>query len=292
MNKQPPTGAGRAALDAVTLISVTHQSRRWVDGMAATMNQFNHAIVIDNASTDGTVDLLEERVPQGVFLRNRKNVGFGAALNLGLARTTTEFALLINPDCEIMSPDVSTLVAAAGEFPSAALMSPQILNFQNQAEISFDWAHPLGLESCTYSVPDGPASTMLLSGCCLFVRVALFRSMNCFDEQFFMYFEEKDICRRAVAKGFDCLIIPQAVARHAGASSSAPSWRVEHIKLRHYFRSKRLFMAKHEGINTSETRQAVEFMISIVMICLFCVTFQGRRARKWFARAHSYFSTS
>lgn len=277
------------ALDAVTLISVTYQSRSVVAAMAKTLQQFNHVIVVDNNSNDGTVEALKTQAPHGVYIQRTRNIGFGAGLNAALNETKTEFALLINPDCAISSEDVQILIKTANDFPSAALMSPQILNSLNEVQISCDWAHPLNVPSCVYSVPDGPTSTKLLSGCCLFARVALFKAMNCFDERFFMYFEEKDICRRAVAQGFDCILVPAAVANHAGAASSTPSMRVEHIKLRHYFRSKRLFMAKHEGIYISSARQVLEFLASIVMILLLTLTLQGRRARKWIARAHSYF---
>lgn len=276
-------------LDRVTLISVTYNSRSRVDMMADTMRPFPNIVVMDNASRDGTVAALTSAVPHARIIAGARNVGFGAGINAALRQTQTEFALAINPDCGIDPRSTQILVETADRFPSMVLMSPQIVTPDGQPEISFDWAHPLGTPSCPYVPPDAPASTMLLSGCCLFLRVAHFRAMGCFDERFFMYFEEKDICRRAVARGFDVILEPAARATHVGGASSTPSWRVEHIKLRHYARSKRLFMAKHEGRPTSPARQVLEFLASLIMIVVFALTLQGRRARKWVAKAHSFF---
>jgi N-acetylglucosaminyl-diphospho-decaprenol L-rhamnosyltransferase len=280
---RPPT-----TLDRVTLISVTYNSRSRIDMMAGTMRAFRNVVVMDNASRDGTAAALRAAVPHAHCIEGAKNIGFGAGINAALTETRTEFALVINPDCAIDARSTEILVETADEFPSMVLMSPQIVTPAGQPEISFDWAHPLGTPSCPYLPPDGPASTMLLSGCCLFLRVPHFRAMGCFDERFFMYFEEKDICRRAVARGLDVILVPGAQATHVGGASSTPSWRVEHIKLRHYARSKRLFMAKHEGRPTSPARQVLEFLASLIMIAVFAVTLQGRRARKWVAKAHSF----
>lgn len=276
-------------LDRVTLISVTYNSRSRIDTMAGTMSAFRNAVVMDNASRDGTVAALNAAVPHAHTIASPRNLGFGAGINAALDQTDTEFALVINPDCAIDPRSTEILIETADRFPSMVLMSPQIVTPDGSPEISFDWAHPLGTPSCAYLPPDGPASTMLLSGCCLFLRVAHFKAMGRFDERFFMYFEEKDICRRAIARGYDVILEPSARASHMGGASSTPSWRVEHIKLRHYARSKRLFMAKHEGRPTSAPRQVLEFLASLVMIVVFAATLQGRRARKWVAKAHSYF---
>lgn len=276
-------------LDRVTLISVTYNSRSRVDMMADTLRAFRHVVVMDNASQDGTVAALAATVPHARTIASAKNLGFGAGINAALEQTQTEFALVINPDCAIDPRSTEILVETADRFPSMVLMSPQIVTPDGKPEISLDWAHPLGTPSCPYVPPDATTSTMLLSGCCLFLRVAHFRAMGCFDERFFMYFEEKDICRRAVARGLDVILEPAARATHVGGASSTPSWRVEHIKLRHYARSKRLFMAKHEGRPTSVPLQVVELLASLVMIVVFALTLQGRRARKWVAKAHSYF---
>jgi GT2 family glycosyltransferase len=280
----PPT-----TLDRVTLISVTYNSRSRVDMMAGTLRPFRNIVVMDNASRDDTVAALRAAVPNAHCIAGPKNIGFGAGINAALNQTRTEFALVINPDCAIDPRSAEILVETADRFASMVLMSPQIVTPEGQPEISFDWAHPLGTPSCPYLPPDGPASTMLLSGCCLFLRVPHFKVMGGFDERFFMYFEEKDICRRAIAHGFDVILVPAARASHVGGASSTPSWRVEHIKLRHYARSKRLFMAKHEGRPTSAVRQVLEFLASLIMIVVFAATLQVRRARKWVAKAHSYF---
>lgn len=281
---RPPT-----TLDRVTLISVTYNSRGRIDTMAGTMRAFRNAVVMDNASRDGTVAALNAAVPHARTIASARNLGFGAGINAALDQTDTEFALVINPDCSIDPRSAEILVETADQYPSMVLMSPQIVTPEGQPEISFDWAHPLGTPSCPYLPPDGPASTMLLSGCCLFLRVPHFKAMGGFDERFFMYFEEKDICRRAIARGYDVILEPAARASHVGGASSTPSWRVEHIKLRHYARSKRLFMAKHEGRPTSAPQQVLEFLASLVMLVFFAVTLQLRRARKWVAKAHSYF---
>ena len=278
-------------LDRVTVITVTYRSRHLVEAMARNFAQFKHLAVVDNASGDGTLEQLRVALPRGRYIQNESNVGFGAAMNIALRDTTTEFALLLNPDCDISAGSVSRLIEAAIMFSSAMLLGPRILNMRNESQISFDWNHPAKVRPRIDSIPEGDTSTWWLSACCLLVRVAPFQSIGGFDERFFMYYEEADLGRRTSASGHTCVYVPQAVAHHQGDASSAPSWRVEHIKLKHYFRSKRLFMAKHEGISSSLARRAAEVMVALLMVAVLAMTLQIRRARRWVAKAHSLLGT-
>lgn len=274
-------------LDRVCVVSVTYRSSHLVDAMARNLAQFNHIVVVDNDSGDATLDLLQARLSKGLYIQNKENVGFGAAMNIAMRKTTSEFALLLNPDCDISADNVRLLTQAADTFSSAMLLGPRILNLHGATQISFDWNHSSKVFPRIDCTPEGPTSTWWLSGCCLLVRVAPFQAMGGFDERFFMYYEEADIGRRAAACGWTCVYLPQALAHHQGDASSRPSWRVEHIKLRHYFRSKRLFLEKHEGLSSPWARQIFQVMIAILMVAVLSATLQVRRARRWIAKAHS-----
>ena len=115
------------ALDQVTVIVVTFNSAHCLPALQTSLEKFEHIIVVDNGSDDGGAQMTPQYLPQAQVLALPNNLGFGAANNHALARVTTPFALLLNPDCEITSDSVLGLLATANTYPEAALIAPQLL---------------------------------------------------------------------------------------------------------------------------------------------------------------------
>lgn len=236
-----------ADLDQVTVVSVTYQSEPVVEAMARTLKPFPHVVVVDNGSSDATVPRLRQLLPGATVIARTRNAGFGAANNQAMQEVTTPFVLLLNPDCEITPATVATLLAALERYPQAGVVSPQTWQSDRAPQMccrpAFFEPHPGG----PYRVPDGICSTRWLRASCLLIRSDAYRQIGGFDERFFLYYEDDDLCLRMQEAGYGCLLEPAANVRHAGGGSSRPSWRTTFRKHFHYALSRHLAIGRYVG---------------------------------------------
>lgn len=232
-------------LNRVTVICVTFESARLVPALACTLKRFAHVIVVDNASSDDTAARIGSAAPHATVIRNDRNLGFGAANNLALRGVRTEYALLLNPDCDIDEANLEILVATADRFDRAGLIAPQAYN-GTRPQISYNNAYFEPIARFPYRVPDGVTCAKFLIACCLLVRVAAFEG-RFFDERFFLYCEDDDLCLETFLRGYECIIEPAARVQHVGGGSSSKSLRVEYIKGFHRAFSRRMLVRKHVG---------------------------------------------
>ncbi len=275
------------SLARVTVICVTFQSAGQVPVLAKTLTHFEKVIVVDNASTDGTVDAIRIALPQAVVIRNERNLGFGAANNLALRTVATEFALLLNPDCEIDAINLARLVLTADQFERAALVAPQAYGGA-RAQVSYNTAYFESRARTSYIIPDGPACAKFLIACCLLVRMAAFERQF-FDERFFLYCEDDDLCLEVYRRGYECVIEPLSRVQHEGGGSSSKSIKVEYIKGYHHALSRRIFVRKHVGAWADWRLRLRHLALAPLALLVFGVTLNRLALAKWFGRVAQAF---
>lgn len=231
----------------VTPVIVTYNSAHCVPALAECLKSYRQVIVSDNASADETVAAVRQALPQAEVLVQVRNLGFGAANNRALDRVETEFALLLNPDCTIDATQVGQLVAAARAFPDAAIIGPQILDGRGKAEINYRWART-GWDSRGPGA-DGPACVGFLSGAVMLLNMAVCTPHGFFDERFFLYYEDDDLCLKYFGAGHALIIEPAATAVHLARRSvkGKVPLRGEFWRGYHHAQSKLTYAAKYDG---------------------------------------------
>ena len=272
----------------VTAVIVTYRSHALLEAMCTTLRCFDHAVVVDNASGDGLLDELRNRFTGPTHLQcvaSPVNVGYGAGNNLGIRHVRTPYALILNPDARITGADIAALLAAAEQFPQSAIVGARIETDLGVVEASYDWTYLPEPPLRPYVEPQGVLSTRWLYGCCLLVRRKAFDALGGFDERFFMYYEEYDLCGRAVDAGFDVLLEPAARVVHRASSSSAPSLRTRFLKDLHWSRSKRRYMEKLGLVSRRPVRAVLRSLTLLAAGLLYFTLLQGRRGMKMLARA-------
>jgi N-acetylglucosaminyl-diphospho-decaprenol L-rhamnosyltransferase len=240
--------AGEAPMDAslsrVTVVTVTWASQEAMRGFLAALPPGVAVVVVDNASPDGTVAAVREARPEAVVVENAANLGFGAGCNRGLDRVATEFALLANPDARLTAAAIAGLVAAAEAHPAARLVAPLILDAAGRKVRSWNASHlrrgrmPGRRDGEPW--PEGPFCADYASGACLLLRP---RDGLRFDERFFLFYEDDDVCLRAGG----VLVQPAVGVAHEGGRSSGASARVTWRKAWHMAWSRLLFLHLHGG---------------------------------------------
>jgi N-acetylglucosaminyl-diphospho-decaprenol L-rhamnosyltransferase len=221
-------------------------------------------IVVDSASSDGSVAMVEEEFPQVHLIANSENVGFTVGNNQGIAVSRGRYILLLNPDTEIVGDALATMVEYMDDHPQVGALGPQLLNPDGSIQSSrrrFPALATAFLESTVlqqwfphnrvirhYYVADRPEDEIQevdwVTGACLLARRETIEEVGLLDEGFFMYSEELDWCRRAKERGWRVVYLPTARVIHYGAQSSEQVKSFQHIQFQ---RSKIRYFRKHHG---------------------------------------------
>lgn len=220
---------------------------------------FRRIVVVDNASTDGTAAALRRNWPDVDLVALDRNVGFGAANNIGFARSSARLVLLLNPDT-IVAPGAIDALAARLDRTGAVAAGPRLVDRAGRPEVSFGpmltpVAEVRQRVRQRLARSSNRAAAWLTrrhvsrerfvdwvtAACCLVVREAA-AAAGFFDERYFMYEEDVDFCAALRARGGRILFTPAAEVVHARGASTR---HVPDALLRHYDRSHRLFYEKH-----------------------------------------------
>jgi GT2 family glycosyltransferase len=251
----PPAASIATDLDRVTVVLVTFHSAHCAPALGRALAGFPHVTVVDNASTDDTLAQFRQHLPKATVLANERNLGFGAANNRGVWAASTEFVLLLNPDCELSAEAVSAMVRCGDAFPRAAMIGPQLLDRSGHDDISYTWAQ----NSWTSRGPgaDAEACVGFISGACMLIRREAMLKIKGFDEGFFLYYEDTDLCLRLAQQFGELIVAPQARVTHLsrGSSGGRGRFKAEYIRGYHHIQSKFLFNLKHLGVEVSRARR-------------------------------------
>lgn len=221
-------------------------------------------IVVDNASSDGSVDMLQKEYPHVHLIANDQNLGFTRGNNQGIAAGDGRYVLLLNPDTEVVGDALEEMVAHMEDHPRVGALGPQLLYPDGGVQSSrrrFPTLSTAFVES-TFLQPGYSESSILkryyvldrddyetqdvdwLVGACLMMRRTTLEEVGPLDERFFMYSEEMDWCYRAEERGWRVVYLPAARVVHHEGKSSEQVLPVRHIQFQ---RSKVLFFKKHYG---------------------------------------------
>ncbi len=163
------------------------------------------------------------------IMNSGKNIGFGAACNLGARSARGEILCFLNPDTEIISSDIKKLLDEFNEDDKLAIIGPKLLSDKNEVQW---WCAGkkatllsiiLNNFGCKRDKKIWESSEKIecawVSGAAMFIRKNIFNQLGGFDEKFFMYFEDIDLCRRARQLGCKILYFPDFVIKHFGGKS-------------------------------------------------------------------------
>jgi GT2 family glycosyltransferase len=203
---------------------------------AATGTVPAEVIVVDNASSDGSADLVAAEFPAVRMLRQPRNTGFADATNQGLQLARGDVLCLLNPDTEAGPSALALLVDWLAAHPAAGVAAPRLLNpdgttqatgfrFPGIWQVLFDWFPPPHRLPTMRLNGRYPASTAPFRidhplGACFAVRRAAAVAVGLLDAGYFMYSEEVDWCRRLAAAGWEIWSLPAATVVHHGGAST------------------------------------------------------------------------
>ena len=224
------------------VVTVTYSPGEALEGFVTSVRAATarpvEIVLADNGSTDGAPERAAAEHPDVRLLPTGGNVGYGAAANAGLAGLTEGYAVVANPDVVFEPGAIDELLSVAARWPRAATVGPAIRTPEGELYPSardlprlstgaghalLGWCWPANPWTARYrrereAPRERPAGW--LSGSCLLVDVAAFRSVGGFDPGYFMYFEDVDLAERLTRAGYLHVYAPSAVVVHEGGHAT------------------------------------------------------------------------
>lgn len=235
-------------------------------------------IVVDNASTDGSKEMIRNDFPEVVLIENTQNRGFAAANNQGIAVAKGEYVLLLNSDTIVLDNCITNIVSFADIHPRAGVIGCRVLNSDRTLQptcfmfpsilnllLSSSYLYKIfpknrffGREQMTWWNADDVREVDVVKGCFMLIRREAIEKVGILDENFFMYAEETDWCYRFKKCGWKVMFTPVGEIIHYGGQSTTQIPGVMIIQLR---LSILKFIKKHYG--------RPSYLISRILIALF-----------------------
>ena len=221
-------------------------------------------IVVDSASSDGSVEMVRRAFPEVGLYASEENLGYTGGNNLGIEASRGRYVLVLNPDTEVIGAALQAMVAYMEGHPEVGVLGPQLLWPDGTVQSSrrrFPTVGTALIESTflqkwfprhptlrRYRVLDRPDDAVSevgwVSGACMVVRRAAFEEVGLLDDGYFMYSEEMDWQKRMRDAGWKVVYWPRAQVRHYEGKSSEQVVALRHIR---FGRSKVRYFRKHHG---------------------------------------------
>ncbi len=230
----------------ISIVIVTWNAKKYVAECLDSLRSYiddpgSEIILVDNASTDGTPELVRDSYPGVILIRNEQNLGFATANNIGLRRTTGEYICLINSDVHVLDGCIEKCVQYLEKEPSIGLLGPKMLGADRKSYRSYMGAPTLWRSFCrslkldvmfpqsklfsgflmSYFKRDHIAEVDVVNGWFWVTRRQALDQVGLLDETFFIYGEDIDWCKRFHQAGWKVVYFPDAESIHYGGASSS-----------------------------------------------------------------------
>src|SRR5256714_12409007 len=256
---------------AVGVVIVSYDVRDLLAGCLTSLREQGpglELIVVDNASSDGSAEMVLTNFPDVMVIRNRENRGFGAAANQGIAATSAPYVLSLNPDTVLRPGAIDGMAGYLDQHPRVGAVSPKILRPDGSLDLAarrsfptptvallrlsllsrlFPKSRRLARYNLTDRSPDVAQEIDAGTGACLLFRRAALTQVGVYDDAFFMYGEDLDLCFRLKEAGWKVMYWPASVIVHYKGRSSRQR---SSAMIREFHRSMWIFFRKHYRRNT------------------------------------------
>jgi len=221
----------------VACVVVTYDALPWIEQCLTSVEGIE-TVVVDNGSSDGTVDVVRDRFP-AVRVIESSNDGLAAGWNRGIAGTESEHVLVLNADAWLVADALSALVAAADRHPRAAAIGPKLLDpdgslqrsvrgFPTTWRLATEYLYLRKLAPGTHALNafygagfDHGSERVVdwVMGACFLLRRSAYEEVGPFDDRFFLFSEEVDWMRRATDRGWSVVFTPEARCVHVSGAA-------------------------------------------------------------------------
>ena len=190
----------------ITIVITTFNSNLVLNNCLKSIDKNCKVIVVENSNNEKFKNNIESNYTNVSCFLAGKNLGYGKANNIGLKKVKTKYALILNPDTKLYQSTLKNFIEVTKKIPDFAIIGPYSEEEQNQS-------------SKNRIINLKPISVKSVKGFAMFLKMSEFNEVGFFDESFFIYFEEIDLCRRLIRNNKKIYLAPEVKIFHAGGQS-------------------------------------------------------------------------
>ena len=227
----------------LSVIIVSYKSDHVIENCINSIESEIEIVVVDNSNNNKFKDRIETKYKNVKCILSKENLGMGGGNNLGIKNVKKDFALILNPDVALENNSMNEIMVASKKIDDFGIIAPisskdEYPNYILKKNHNFDPDKPFKVKSV-----DGYAMLLNLK------KLKKIDNFNFFDENFFLYLENEDLCKRLLEKNENIYIVPKSKIHHLGGKAVDPKYKneIEYLRNWHWMWSKFYFNKKHYG---------------------------------------------
>ena len=271
----------------ISVIIVSYKSDHVIESCINSIDKKIEIIVIDNSNNEEFKKKIENKYKNVNCILSSQNIGMGAGNNLGIKHVKNDYALILNPDVTLENDSIDEIINASQEIVSFGIIAPisnkkKFPNYKLKKDHGFDPIKPFEVKSV-----DGYAMLLNLK------KLRQIDGFNFFDENFFLYLENVDLCERLAKKGETIYIIPKSKINHLGGEAVDPKYKneIELSRNWHWMWSKFYYNKKHYGYLIAITKVLLNLISAKLKFFYYSITFNNYKRKIYKMRLSGLFNS-
>ena len=261
----------------LSVIIVSFKSDHIIQSCIDSINKEIEIIVVDNSNNAEFKKYIEEKYENVRCILSSKNIGMGAGNNIGIRNTNKDFALILNPDVVLEKDAINQMINASKIIDSFSVISPILdkikypnYKLDNKKNQKFDPINPFKVGSV-----DGYSMLLNLK------RLKQLTNFEFFDENFFLYLENDDFCKRLQLNNENIFIVPKSKIYHLGGQAVDPKYKkeIELVRNWHWMWSKFYYNNKHYGYLNATIRILKNLISAIIKSFFYSIIFDSYKSK-------------
>ena len=268
----------------LSIVIVTLKSEKVIHQCIKSLNQNIPIIVVEHSDNKKLKEDLEKKYNNLKCILAKSNLGMGSGNNIGLKAANTDYVLLLNPDVLLEDNTIEELFLASQNLANFSMLAPLEKNFNNYGF--------LNKKRSNKNLEDAPFEVDFIDGFAMLINKKKFKEIDYFDENFFMYLENNDLCKRSRDKGDLIYIVPKSKINHLAAKAVDKKYEdeVEFSRNWHWIWSKFYFNKKHYGFFKAFYEGFPRYCSSLIKFLFYLLINNKKKKKIYFNRASGFYN--
>ena len=268
----------------LSIVIVTLKSEKVIHQCIKSLNQNIPIIVVEHSDNKKLKEDLEKKYNNLKCILAKSNLGMGSGNNIGLKAADTDYVLLLNPDVLLEENTIEELFIASQNLNNFSMLAPLEKNFNNYGF--------LNKKKTNKKLEDSPFEVDFIDGFSMLINKKKFKEIGYFDEKFFMYLENNDLCKRSRDKGDLIYVVPKSKINHLAAKAVDNKYaeEIEYSRNWHWIWSKYYFNKKHYGFLKAFLEGFPRYCSSLVKFLFYLLINNKKKKKIYFNRASGFYN--
>ncbi len=268
----------------LSIVIVTLKSENVIHECIRSINQDVPIIVVEQSNNKKFKEELESKYKNLTCLLSKSNLGMGSGNNIGIRAAKTEYVLILNPDVVLEKNTIEEIFLASQNLKDYSILAPMEKNFPNYGIFN--------KKKVIKNSDDFPFEVDFVDGFSMLINIKKFEKIDFFDENFFMYLENDDLCKRVKGIGGSIYVIPKSKIIHLAAKAVNEKFRdeVEFSRNWHWVWSKFYFTKKHFSFFRAFAKGLPSYLSSILKFLFYFLIQNQNKKKIYFNRASGFYN--